>query len=95
VPLRWQNDHRIDDEDSGVFICAKTKSRALDFLSGQFQEKTFGKKILAPWRVASDAREERRIVLCDNSGGLPDTFAVDFRSVWKTNTNAFGRFCAC
>jgi len=33
------NVHRIDDEASGLVLCAKTKP-ALDFLSGQFQSKT-------------------------------------------------------
>jgi RluA family pseudouridine synthase len=33
------NVHRIDDEASGLVLCAKTKP-ALDFLSGQFQAKT-------------------------------------------------------
>src|SRR5438270_1167197 len=40
------NVHRLDDEASGVFLCAKTKA-ALDFLSGQFQAKTVAKRFLA------------------------------------------------
>jgi RluA family pseudouridine synthase len=35
------NVHRIDDDASGLVLCAKTKP-ALDFLSGQFQSKTVG-----------------------------------------------------
>ena len=46
VHARWGPDtanvHRIDDETSGLVLCAKTKP-ALDFLSGQFQSKTVGK----------------------------------------------------
>jgi RluA family pseudouridine synthase len=43
VHARWgagvANVHRIDDDASGLVLCAKTKP-ALDFLSGQFQAKT-------------------------------------------------------
>jgi 23S rRNA pseudouridine1911/1915/1917 synthase len=38
--------HRLDDEASGVVLCAKTKG-ALDFLSGQFQAKAAGRVFLA------------------------------------------------
>jgi RluA family pseudouridine synthase len=40
------NIHRLDADTSGVLLCSKTKP-ALDFLSGQFQAKTVGKKYLA------------------------------------------------
>ena len=36
------NVHRLDDDTSGVLLCAKTKP-ALDYLSGQFQGKTAAK----------------------------------------------------
>lgn len=38
--------HRIDDDASGLVLCAKTKV-ALDFISGQFQSKTVIKRYAA------------------------------------------------
>src|SRR5947209_11696611 len=40
------NVYRLDPDTSGVVLCTKTKT-ALDFVSGQFQSKTAGKKFFA------------------------------------------------
>ncbi|HKB89077.1 MAG TPA: RluA family pseudouridine synthase [Opitutaceae bacterium] len=49
------NVHRLDADTSGIVLCTKTKG-ALDFVSGQFQGKTVGKKYLA-LAVASPAQD--------------------------------------
>ena len=53
------NVHRLDADTSGVLLCAKTKP-ALDFLSGQFQGKTVGKKYLA--MVAGSPPEDSFVI---------------------------------
>jgi RluA family pseudouridine synthase len=40
------NVHRLDRDTSGILLCAKTKP-ALDFLSGQFQDKSISKRYVA------------------------------------------------
>lgn len=50
------NVHRIDDDTSGVVLCAKTKV-ALDFLSGQFQSKTV-KKVYEALTAGIPAEDE-------------------------------------
>lgn len=58
------NVHRLEEEASGVLLCAKTKA-AVDALSGQFQSKTVARKYLA------------LVAVRDESGSLPPAFAVD------------------
>ena len=67
------NVHRLDDEASGIVLCAKTKP-ALDFLSGQFQSKTVLKAYFAlvapsPGGPGAEGR--------DASGSLLGEFSVD------------------
>jgi RluA family pseudouridine synthase len=72
------NIHRLDAGTSGVVLCAKNKA-ALDFLSGQFQSKTAGKKYLA---LCVTLPPERAMKLAapavarTPSGGLPEVFAI-------------------
>lgn len=71
------NVHRLDADTSGILLCAKTKP-ALDYLSGQFQSKTVGKKyhavvvVLAPGQAMKVVAPVR-----DAAGALPDAFAVE------------------
>jgi len=71
------NVHRLDDEASGIVLCARTKP-ALDFLSGQFQSKTVRKgyaalvAILGADRLGAAAAPVR-----DTAAALPTGFAVD------------------
>jgi len=58
------NVHRIEDEASGVVLCATHKT-ALDILSGQFQSKTVSRSYLA------------LVAVRDESGALPPSFAAD------------------
>jgi 23S rRNA-/tRNA-specific pseudouridylate synthase len=71
------NVHRLDADTSGILLCAKTKP-ALDFLSGQFQSKTVGKKYHA-MVVLLAAGHEMKVVapVRDATGALPDTFLVE------------------
>jgi RluA family pseudouridine synthase len=71
------NVHRLDPEASGVFLCAKTKP-ALDFLSGQFQSKTAGKKYLSliVLLAAEGALKDLAPIRAVN-GTLPDSFTID------------------
>jgi 23S rRNA-/tRNA-specific pseudouridylate synthase len=72
------NVHRLDAGASGVVLCAKNKA-ALDFLSGQFQAGTAGKKYLAlcvtppPERAMKPAAPA---VARTPAGALPEAFAV-------------------
>lgn len=71
------NVHRLDADTSGVLLCAKTKV-ALDFLSGQFQSKTVGKKYHAVVAVLLPENTMKVIPpVRDANGMLPDTFTVD------------------
>lgn len=71
------NVHRLEEDASGVVLCAKTKE-ALDFLSGQFQSKTVGKTfnalvaVLPSRQVAIGAEQSRA-----PTGSLAETFRVD------------------
>lgn len=65
------NVHRLDDEASGVVLCAKTKA-ALDFLSGQFQSKTVLADFEALVALAPCGGGAR-----DPAGGLPAEFSID------------------
>ncbi len=71
------NVHRLDADTSGLVLCAKTKP-ALDFLSGQFQSKTVGKKYLAMAAVLPPEHAMKVIApIRDAAGLLPDEFVVD------------------
>ncbi|MBL9200430.1 MAG: RluA family pseudouridine synthase [Opitutaceae bacterium] len=71
------NVHRLDADTSGLLLCAKTKP-ALDFLSGQFQSKTVGKKYHALVAVLPPDRTMKVVApVRDAAGALPDTFAID------------------
>lgn len=71
------NVHRLDADTSGLLLCAKTKP-ALDFLTGQFQSKTVGKKYHA-FVVVLPAERAMKVIapVRDAVGVLPDTFTVD------------------
>ncbi|MBE7539294.1 MAG: RNA pseudouridine synthase [Opitutaceae bacterium] len=71
------NVHRLDADTSGVLLCAATKP-ALDFLSGQFQSKAVT-KVYHALVVVPPAEEAMKVipVVRDDSGLLPDSFAVD------------------
>ena len=58
------NVHRIEDEASGVVLCATNKA-ALDILSGQFQSKTVSRSYQALVAIRAE------------SGALPPTFAAE------------------
>jgi len=69
--------HRLDDEASGVVLCAKTK-QAQDFLSGQFQSKTAGRELLALCLVLpADRAINLRPPARDEAGVLLDSFTVE------------------
>src|SRR4051812_7089168 len=72
------NVHRLDADTSGVLLCAKTKP-ALDFLSGQFQSKTVGKKYLAMVAVLLPERAMKVIAPVRGPDGvsLPAEFTVE------------------
>lgn len=71
------NVHRLDADTSGILLCAKTKP-ALDFLTGQFQSKTVGKKYHA-FVVVLAAGQEMKVVapVRAGDGSLPDVFTVE------------------
>lgn len=71
------NVHRLDADTSGLLICAKSKT-ALDFLTGQFQSKTVGKKYHA-FVVLLPADQAMKVAapVRDAAGALPDGFTVD------------------
>jgi RluA family pseudouridine synthase len=69
------NVHRLDDEASGVVLCAKTK-QALDFLSGQFQSKTV-RKVFDALCVVGEAPAQAGTAARGPSGALPPEFSVD------------------
>jgi RluA family pseudouridine synthase len=71
------NVHRLDADTSGIVLCAKTKA-ALDFLSGQFQSKTVGKKYTALAAVLPPERAMKVVApVRDPHGGLPAQFTMD------------------
>jgi 23S rRNA-/tRNA-specific pseudouridylate synthase len=71
------NVHRLDADTSGVLLCAKTKP-ALDFLSGQFQSKTAGKKYHALAVVLPVERAMKVVAPVRSAdGGLPRAFTVE------------------
>jgi 23S rRNA pseudouridine1911/1915/1917 synthase len=71
------NVHRLDDEASGIVLCARTKP-ALDFLSGQFQSKTVRKVHSALVAVlGGDRLEGAAAPARDAAGALPGEFSVD------------------
>lgn len=71
------NVHRLDADTSGLLLCAKTKE-ALDFLSGQFQSKTVGKKYHAFVAVLLPENAMKVIApVRDANGTLPDVFTVE------------------
>jgi 23S rRNA-/tRNA-specific pseudouridylate synthase len=71
------NVHRLDADTSGLLLCAKNKI-ALDFLSGQFQSKTVGKKYHALVVVlAAEHTMKVAVPIRDAAGALPDAFSVD------------------
>lgn len=71
------NVHRLDADTSGVLLCAKTKP-ALDFLTGQFQSKTVGKKYHA-FVVILPAERAMKVLapVRDANGALPEAFTID------------------
>lgn len=71
------NVHRLDADTSGILLCAKTKP-ALDFLTGQFQSKTVGKKYHAVVAVLPPEQSMKVIApVRDAAGALPETFTID------------------
>jgi 23S rRNA pseudouridine1911/1915/1917 synthase len=71
------NVHRLDADTSGILLCAKTKA-ALDFLSGQFQSKTVGKRYTAIAAILPPERAMKVLApVRDPSGGLPKQFVMD------------------
>ena len=71
------NVHRLEEDASGVVLCAKTKE-ALDFLSGQFQSKTVRKTYHALVVVLTP--DEAKVLGSEvrgESGMLPGEFAVE------------------
>jgi 23S rRNA-/tRNA-specific pseudouridylate synthase len=71
------NVHRLDADTSGLLLCAKTKP-ALDYLTGQFQSKTVGKKYHA-FVVVLPAAQAMKVMapIRDAAGELPEHFTVD------------------
>ena len=71
------NVHRLDADTSGLILCAKTKP-ALDFLSGQFQSKTVGKKYHA-MVVVLPIEDAMKVVqpVRGPDGSLPAAFTMD------------------
>ena len=71
------NVHRLDADTSGLLLCAKSKP-ALDFLTGQFQSKTVGKKYHAVVVVLAAGHAMKVIApIRDAAGALPDAFTLD------------------
>lgn len=71
------NVHRLDADTSGLLLCAKTKP-ALDFVTGQFQSKTVGKKYHAIVAVLPAEHAMKVIApIRDAAGALPDAFTVE------------------
>lgn len=71
------NVHRLDADTSGVLLCTKAKP-ALDFVSGQFQSKTVGKKYHA-FVVVLPPDQAMKVIapVRDPAGALPDDFTID------------------
>lgn len=71
------NVHRLDADTSGLLLCTKSKV-ALDFVSGQFQSKTVGKKYHAFVGVLPPGREMKVMApVRDAAGMLPDAFTIE------------------
>lgn len=71
------NVHRLDADTSGVLLCTKAKP-ALDFVSGQFQSKTVGKKYHALVVVLPPGQAMKVIApVRDPAGALPDAFTIE------------------
>ena len=74
------NVHRLDADTSGIVLCAKTKP-GLDYLSGQFQSKTVGKRYTALAAVLAPERAMKVLApVRDPNGGdwyWPTTKARD------------------
>ena len=71
------NVHRLDADTSGILLCAKTKP-GLDFVSGQFQSKTVGKKYHAFVVVlAAEHAMKVAVPVRDAAGALPGAFTVE------------------
>ena len=71
------NVHRLDADTSGVLLCTKAKP-ALDFVSGQFQAKTVGKKYHALVVVLPPEQAMKVIApVRDPAGALPDEFTLE------------------
>ncbi len=72
------NVHRLDADTSGLILCAKTKP-ALDYLSGQFQSKTVGKKYLAMAVILPPERAMKVVtpVRAEDGASLPAEFIID------------------
>lgn len=75
------NAHRIDDEVSGVVICAKTKT-VLDSLSGEFQSK-MAQRVYHGLVVIPRSEEETEQVtqfplVRSPGGGLPEEFEIRY-----------------
>ena len=71
------NVHRLDADTSGLLLCAKTKA-ALDYLTGQFQSKTVGKKYHALVVVLPPEHAMKVMApVRDGAGVLPDAFTVE------------------
>ncbi len=71
------NVHRLDADTSGLLLCAKSKP-ALDYLTGQFQSKTVGKKYHA-FAVVLAAEHAMKVIapVRDANAALPDAFTVE------------------
>ncbi|WP_414663433.1 RluA family pseudouridine synthase [Horticoccus sp. 23ND18S-11] len=71
------NVHRLDADTSGLLLCAKNKP-ALDYLTGQFQSKTVGKKYHALAVVLPPEHAMKVLApVRDASGTLPDAFTIE------------------
>ena len=75
------NAHRIDQEVSGVVVCAKTKT-ALDSLSGEFQSKmarrTYHGIVVVPRTEEEAALVTEFPLVRAPGGGLPEEFEIRF-----------------
>mgnify|MGYP000178304882 CR=1 FL=1 len=71
------NVHRLDADTSGLLLCAKNKV-ALDYLTGQFQSKTVGKRYHALVAVLPPEHAMKVVApIRDANGALPDAFTVE------------------
>ncbi len=72
------NVHRLDEEASGLVLCAKTKP-ALDYLSGQFQSKTVDASYLVLCSVETEPEKLATLkhLLRGVNGQLPETFDIE------------------